>query len=44
MGFAQGLNSQEIAAAMHVSTKTVDTHRENINRELGLGSGTELLR
>jgi len=41
---AQGMGSRDIAAAMHVSVKTVDAHRENLKRKLGLSSGAELLR
>jgi len=40
----RGLSSRQIAEALHLSVKTVDTHRENIKRKLGLASGTELAR
>jgi DNA-binding NarL/FixJ family response regulator len=39
----RGLEGQEIAAALHLSIKTVDTHRASIRRKLGLKSGTELI-
>lgn len=37
-----GLASREIAGKLHLSVKTVQTHRENIKRKLGLGSAAEL--
>ena len=40
----QGMSSREIADAMHISVKTVESHREHLKRKLGLGSGDELLR
>jgi DNA-binding CsgD family transcriptional regulator len=39
----QGHATKEIAQAMGISTKTVDTHRENMKWKLGCGNGTELL-
>ena len=41
---AQALSTREIAATMHISVKTVETHRENLKRKLELNSTTELLR
>ena len=41
---AQGTNTRDIASALHVSVKTVEAHRENLKRKLGLASGAELLR
>ena len=41
---ARALSTREIAATMHVSVKTVEAHRENLKRKLGLNSGVELLR
>lgn len=39
-----GLPTREIAAKLHISPKTVDSHREHIKSKLKLDSGTELLR
>ena len=39
----QGLESREIAERLHVSVKTVSTHREHIKQKLNLDSATELL-
>jgi len=39
-----GRATREIAEALHLSVKTVDTHRENIKRKLNLPGGTELSR
>lgn len=41
---AGAMSSRDIAATMHVSVKTVEAHRENIKRKLGLNSAAELLR
>lgn len=40
----QGLSTREIASALFISTKTVESHREHIKRKLNLESGAELLR
>jgi DNA-binding NarL/FixJ family response regulator len=40
----QGLTTQQIAAKMHVSPKTVDTYRARIREKLRISSGTELIR
>lgn len=40
----QALSSTEIGERLHVSPKTVDSHRENIKKKLGLKSHGELLR
>ena len=40
----QGLTTQQIAAKMHVSPKTVDTYRARIREKLKISSGTELIR
>jgi DNA-binding NarL/FixJ family response regulator len=40
----EGMSMREIAAAMHISQKTVEAHREHIKQKLHLQSGTELLR
>jgi DNA-binding NarL/FixJ family response regulator len=41
---ARGRGTQEIAAALHMSAKTVDSHRRNIREKLGLNSAGELVR
>ena len=40
----QGLPTREIAAKLHLSPKTVESHRENIKGKLKLDSAAELLR
>ena len=37
-----GLGTKEIAHALNLSVKTIETHRENIKGKLGLRSGAEL--
>jgi DNA-binding NarL/FixJ family response regulator len=39
----KGVATRDIAAALHLSPKTVETHRENIKRKLNLKSGSELV-
>jgi DNA-binding NarL/FixJ family response regulator len=39
-----GLSTSAIADQLFLSTHTVDTHRENIKRKLGVKTGTELNR
>lgn len=39
-----GLDSHEIASSLHLSLKTVQTHRENIKLKLGLTSAAALVR
>jgi DNA-binding NarL/FixJ family response regulator len=41
---AKGLGTQEIAAALQMSAKTVDSHRRNIREKLGLRNATDLVR
>jgi two-component system response regulator NreC len=41
---AQGTTSTEIAAKLYLSRRTVETHRANLMRKLGLHSRAELLR
>ncbi|HEX5177460.1 MAG TPA: LuxR C-terminal-related transcriptional regulator, partial [Chthoniobacteraceae bacterium] len=40
----QGRGSKEIAADLHLSVKTVDTHRTHIKEKLRLRSFTELIK
>lgn len=39
-----GLSSRAIAEQLHVSAKTVDSHRENIKRKLGIADGHSLVQ
>lgn len=39
-----GMPTREIAEKLHISTKTVDSHREHIKDKLKLDSATELLK
>jgi DNA-binding NarL/FixJ family response regulator len=39
---AEGQTNKEVAAALHISPYTVETHRSNILEKLGLHSGAEL--
>jgi DNA-binding NarL/FixJ family response regulator len=41
---AEGHSSPEIARKMHISTRTVETHRRNIMKKLGLHSVAELTK
>ena len=40
----QGLEVRQIAAQLHRSRRTIETHRENIKKKLGLKSAAELAR
>jgi DNA-binding NarL/FixJ family response regulator len=40
----KGIPTREIAERLHLSVKTIDAHRENIKRKLGLDSATGLLK
>jgi len=39
----RGLSTQQIASRMHISTKTVETHRMHIKEKLGLSTASELI-
>jgi DNA-binding NarL/FixJ family response regulator len=38
-----GLGTKKIAHALNLSVKTIETHRQNIKRKLGLSSGRQLV-
>lgn len=40
----EGVKTQDIAARLHLSVKTVETHRDRIKKKLDLKDATELLR
>jgi len=40
----EGLITKQIAAKLHLSTKTIETYRENIKTKLHLGNSVELMR
>jgi len=39
-----GMSTRQVAERLHLSVKTVETHRSRIKRKLGLNSATDLLR
>lgn len=41
---AEGLTNQEIAANLHLSTRTVETYRANVQQKLGVRTRAELTR
>jgi DNA-binding NarL/FixJ family response regulator len=41
---AKGLTSKEVARLLEISTRTVESHRININRKFGFGSIADLVR
>jgi DNA-binding NarL/FixJ family response regulator len=40
----QGVSTRQIAERLHISVKTVETHRENIKKKLDLETNLELIR
>jgi DNA-binding NarL/FixJ family response regulator len=40
----EGFRTNQIAAKLHLSSKTVDSHRDHLRRKLGLGRGGDLVR
>lgn len=40
----EGRDTPDVAEALHLSTKTVDTHRAHLRQKLGLKNNTELVR
>lgn len=40
----EGMSTRMIAEALHLSVKTIETHRTHLKEKLGLADGTELLR
>ncbi|MFM8223835.1 MAG: response regulator [Planctomycetaceae bacterium] len=40
----QGLSTKALAESLYLSPHTIDTHRENIKRKLGLANAAELIR
>lgn len=41
---SEGLQSKEIASRLNISKRTVETHKNNIFRKLGINSTAELIR
>jgi len=42
--FGRGLSTREVATALHLSPKTVETHRSRIKRKLGVESTAEFVQ
>lgn len=42
--YGQGLNTNQVAAKLSLSPKTIATHREHIQEKLNINSNTELIR
>jgi len=43
-GLAKGLSSKQLARDMDLSVRTVEAHRQNIKRKLGLAGQAELIK
>ena len=41
---AQGKSNKDVAVALDISVRTVETHRKNIKRKLGISSTAGLTR
>jgi two-component system response regulator NreC len=41
---ANGVPNREIGKQLHISTRTVDTHRSNILKKLGFKTNAELVK
>ncbi len=41
--YGQGMTTQEIAKQLHLSPKTVDTHRQRIKHKMGLRNTNEVV-
>jgi DNA-binding CsgD family transcriptional regulator len=39
-----GRTTRQIAGALHLSVKTIETHRENLKHKLGLANATALVQ
>jgi DNA-binding NarL/FixJ family response regulator len=40
----EGLSTRETAQALHLSVKTIESHRQRIRNKLNLSNGSQLLR
>jgi DNA-binding CsgD family transcriptional regulator len=40
----KGIGTRETAQSLHLSVKTVESHRQSIKRKLNLGTATQLMR
>jgi DNA-binding NarL/FixJ family response regulator len=40
----QGMGPSQIAELLHLSVKTIETHKQKIKKKLNLSSGSELTR
>jgi DNA-binding NarL/FixJ family response regulator len=40
----EGMATRQVAEALHLSVKTIETHRQHIKKKLGLKGATELVR
>jgi DNA-binding CsgD family transcriptional regulator len=39
----RGLGTREIASKLHLSVKTIESHRANLKRKLGVATASELV-